>query len=415
MTKPRRLRGDGTIYKRPNGTYAGQVDLGHDIEDRRRRRTVYGRTQEDVQKKMRALLRQLEEHGDLPTADMTLEKWLTYWLDTIAAKRLKPNTFRSYRTSVNEHIIPSIGKRRLSRLSPAHIRQMHDDLIRRGKSSTTALNAHRVLSVALNDAVRDGTVPRNIAALVTAPSKAANKRQALTVEEAVKVLQAGAEDRLGTRWLAAFLLGLRQGERLGLRWSYLDLEAGVADLSWALQRVPYAHDCGEYDAKLKVWPCKRTARSCPHRRLAIPAGMEYEPLKGNLVLMRPKTKGSRRVVALIEPLRLALLRRQEAAKGEPNPHDLVWCDEDGSPIDPRDDWQDWRDLFAKAKVRPVTLHEARHTTATLLLEAGVDPKVIGEVLGHSDIVVTQGYQHVSLALQRQALNALGSRLELTGD
>lgn len=420
MIKRRRQRGEGAVYPHTRDgkgnpvRWAGQVELGCSSSGQRRRRTIYGRTQAEVVKKIATLRRQLVERGDLPTADMTVAKWLEHWLREIATDRLKPNTLRSYKTAVNKHIVPSLGRQRLGTLSAQHVRQMHRDLKDRGLSSTTALNAHRILSVALNDAMREGAVPRNVAAIVRAPSKAVSTRTGLTGEEAIAALKVAAGLPLGSRWLAAFLLGVRQGERLGLRWSHLDLEAGVADLSWALQRVTYSHGCVPRGATVTCG--KKRGASCPQRRLDIPDGMEHDVLAGNLVLMRPKTEGSIRVVALIEPLRLALLRRQEEVErqrpGYAVDHDLVWCTDTGGPIDPRDDWSDWRALLTAAKVPLVTLHEARHTTATLLLELGVDPKVVQQLLGHSSVAVSQGYQHVSLALQREALGDLGRRLEL---
>jgi integrase len=414
--KPRRKHGEGSVYRRPNGTYAGVVELGLDTEGNRRRRTVYGKTERIVLSKMFELRRQLAEHGDIPTADMTVGKWLTYWLAEIAAKRVKPSTLASYRTAVNTYLIPTIGNKPLSKLSPANVREMHRYITtktgRRGEalSSTTALNAHRILSAALNDAVREGRVGRNVAALVRAPSKALSGRTGLTAEQAMAVLTvAGQDDRLGSRWLAAFLLGLRQGERLGLRWSYLDLDTGMGDISWSLQRVPWAHGCGG--------SCRQPARACPAKVLPVPDGMEYEQLFGNLVLMRPKTQRSRRVVPLPEPLLLALQARHRQVQAEKPlydvDHDLVWCRTDGQPIHPHDDWLDWRALLDAAGVKRVTLHEARHTTATLLLEAGVDAEVVKQILGHSDILTSRSYQHVSVTLARQALAEVAGRLELT--
>jgi integrase len=316
---------------------------------------------------------------------------------------------------VRDYIKPAIGRQRLGNLSTQHVRQLRRSILDRGLSSTTARYAHRVLSIALNDAVREGRVPRNIVSLVPAPSKAVSKRAALTAEEAIQVLHVAADHRLGSRWLAALLLGVRQGERIGLRWSMLDLDAGIADISWSLQRVTYDHGCVRQGHE-PVCGKKRGA-SCPTRRLPIPDGMEHKVLDGNLVLLRPKSDESIRIVALIEPLRLALLRRREEVRHERASydvdHDLVWCRSDGRPLDPRDDWADWKALLIEAGVRHVTGHETRHTTATLLLELGIAPRVVQELLGHSDMVSTKGYQHVSLALQREALGALGQLLELT--
>lgn len=406
----RRGSGTGSITQRPNGTWMGQLDLGL-VDGKRKRVTIYGKTRRSIELQLKALGRQLDEHGDLPTSDTTLEKWLTYWLDHIAVRRLKPNTYRTYKTSIEQYIVPAIGKKKVSKLTAAHIREMHDYIIdTKRKSPTTAHNAHRVLSVALNDGVRDNRLPRNMAGIVTAPTKADSERASMSPKDAIKLLREAADDRLGTRWLTALLTGMRQGERLGMRWSFLDLETGSVDIAWALSRVPYKHGCDGCG--------KKRAASCPDRELGIPPHMAHLRLgAGNLVLMRPKTKGSTRTVALIEPLRQGLIRRHDAYLAEranyTTDHDLVFCEPDGSPLDPKRDYQDWCDLLERVGLDHVTGHEARHTTATLLLEVGTPIRVVEEILGHTQAATTQLYQHVSLALQREALNAVGDRLELT--
>jgi integrase len=414
-----RPRGHGSVHQRADGSWCGQIDLGT-IDGVRRRRTIYGKTKRAVEKELATLRRQLDEAGDLSTADWTVEKWLTHWLTNIAVKEVRPNTLRSYKTAVNKWLIPSpIGKRKLGpgkgTLRAEDVRRMHayitDDL---ELSGTTAHNAHRVLSVALNAAMHDEKAIRNVASIVKAPPKDASSRDGLTVAEVVKVLRAAVgNERLAARWLAAFLLGWRQGEVLGLQWDRVDLDAGLLDLSWALQRVTYDHGC----VKPGQDPtCGRKPRSCPARKVSVPRGMEWRSLHGNLILMRPKT-GKARMVACPEPLRLALELRNQAVEAERSNYatdlGLVWCQADGSPIDPRKDWQAWTDLLETSIGRHVTLHEARHTAATLMLELKVDPKVIMEILGHSQMITTQGYQHVSVALQRPALDALAERLAIT--
>ena len=400
----RRVAGEGSVHQRPNGTWCAQVDLGIGVDGKRRRKTVYGKTQPQVLRKLDEARQQLRERGDLATTETPLGKWLDYWLLEIAARRLKPHTLATYRSAVTHQIKPSIGKIRLGRLSATHLRKMHADVMV-DHSPTTAHHAHRVLSAALKDAVIEGRVYRNIASDVPAPSKAESERTGLSATAAMKVLSEAEGDG---RWLLALFYGMRQGERLGLRWSHVDFDTNLLDLSWSLARITWAHGCvpdGEEPA------CGRTKRSCPDKRLPIPKGMKHVPLERNYVLLTPKTKGSIRVVPMLAPIR-AMLERQRDLTGA-SKHDLVFCDDDGAPIDPRDDWQAWTDLLKIAKVPHVTLHEARNTAATLLLEAGVDAKVIGAILGHSQIVTTRGYQRVSVELAKQALEGLATRLELT--
>lgn len=410
MSKPKKRRrpGEGSVYQRKNGTWAATLDLGLDENGDRRRRHVYRKTEDEAVKALGKLRRQLEDHGDLPTADMRVDKWLNYWLDNIAAQRIKPGTMVSYRGAVKNYLIPSLGKRPLSRLAPQHVREMHAYVKAQGCNSTTARNAHRILAAALNDAVRDGRVARNIVALVPAPLKAASKRGALTFPEAKAMLSKATEDeRTASRWLAAFLLGARQGECLGLRWPYVDLDRGEIDLAWSLQRVGWAHGCG--------MTCDRSARACPEKMLPIPDGYEYEQLDRTLCLLRPKTKGSQRVVGIPDMLLAALHLRRKQSLTEPNPHNLVWTRPDGRPIDPKDDWTAWADLRSvlPEHKRRVTLHEARHSVVTWLAEAGVAENVIMGITGHSDVLVNRSYQHVSPEIGRQALNLLGVQLAIT--
>lgn len=404
--RKRRRPGEGGVNRRPNGTFAAVIELAPDTDGKRRRKFAYAKTEREALAALGKMRRQLEETGDLPTADMPLGKWMTYWLENIAFKRVKPGTFVSYRSAVVHYINPSIGKRPLSRLSLAHVRQMHDYTRSLGCNSTTARKAHRVLAAALNDAVREGRVGRNIASLVPAPAKAVSTRGPLSYAEAVDMLKIAARsEETAARWLAAFLLGARQGELLGLRWDHVDLDAGLIDLAWSLQVINYAHGCGG--------GCGKTAKGCPQRWLPIPDGFEFERLEENrnLCLLRPKTRTSRRVVPLADALWAALrLHRENAA---PNPHGLVWAREDGRPISPKEDWTAWTDLLKAAGIkRKVTLHEARHSTATWLAEEAVAENVIVNLLGHSDVIVNRSYQHLSPATGREALNLLGAKLAL---
>lgn len=408
-SNPRRQRGEGAVYLRGDGIWTAQLDLGW-RDGKRRRKTIYGKTQAAVIRKLNAAKRDLADHGDIPTAGMTVQRWMTKWLDEVVPghKHMKPSTLKDYRNKVSRYIVPSIGRTRLDKLTPAHVRTVHRHVTDQGLSTTTARQAHRVLSVALTDAMREGIVTRNVASLVTAPSKAPPGRNALSLPEAVALMRQVSTDRYGARWLAALLLGARQGELLGLEWDRCDLTAGTVDLSWQLQRVPYKHACAP--------PCgRRTADRCPARVLATLPGLEYRQLDGNICLQRPKTIGSVRLVPLPDPLVVALRTRREQyleeRHGYATDHGLVWPRLNGRPTDGHSDWEGWRSHLAAVGIPPMVQHSARHTTATLLLALGVPQEVIMSILGHSDAVTTRGYQHIDLSMQRAALAQLAGQLE----
>lgn len=102
--------------------------------------------------------------------------------------------------------------------------------------------------------------------------------------------------------------------------------------------------------------------------------------------------------------------KQRLAAADWHDHGLVFCQPDGRPIDPRDDFAEWKALLAEAGVRDGRLHDGRHTSATLLLEQGVDVRVVMEILGHSDLRVTQRYIHVASPLAQEAARRMGKAL-----
>jgi len=144
---------------------------------------------------------------------------MTTYLDMIAVRTLAPRSYDDYWSKTRNWIIPHLGKHRLDRLQPEHVDKMHTAMIAAGKSSTDALKVFRVLSRALEIAVRREKVGRNVCKLVDPPSLIETEIVPLTQQEARRILASAAERRNGARWSVGLALGLRQGEALGLRWN----------------------------------------------------------------------------------------------------------------------------------------------------------------------------------------------------
>ncbi|AER26336.1 tyrosine integrase [Mycobacterium phage Fionnbharth] len=406
MATKRRAPGEGGLFKRADGMWVGRVDVPT-ADGRRRRRVVYSRDKAVAAEKLRKLRNDVAEGRVSSSPTMTLGAWLDQWLD-IHGPHVRPTTRRHHEQSIRLYIKPHIGDRRLDKLTLDDVEKMLRAVAAR--STKSAQKAHQTLSQALKEAERRGLVYRNVAAIVRKPRHTPRQREALTVDQARHIistaidLEPAAGPHLATRWAAAFLTGARQAELLGLTWDRVDLDAGTIDLAWQLQQLQHVHGCGEPDDDGE-WPCGRVRPGwCPSRRWELPAGFEHKVVHRSLAFTRPKTRAGTRIVPLAEPLRLMLV--EHAKRSGPNPHNLVWHYPDGRPIGPRDDLHAWRVLLAAAGVDPVPLHSARHTTATLLLAAGVDAHVVSAILGHSDVIVTRGYQHVDLTLARQAAGQL---------
>lgn len=404
----RRDRGSGSVYQRASdGRWVAALVLPPDPRTgKMRRKVLTGKTEMAVKKKLAAARRDLDKSGDLPTSSPTLQVWLTRWLDKIAAPRLKPRTLETYRGYVERHIAPSIGRHKLDRLTPQHVQQMHEAILGQGLSSTTALQAHRILAKALTDAEREGRVTRNVATLVDAPRRAVATRGALTAAQAGKLLMSVASDELqAVRWGVALLAGLRQGEALGLTEQAIDLDTGVITVSWQLQRLQWQHGCGTQGAE--GWPCKlRRAGSCPQRHIPIPAGQEARQVEGGLWLTRPKSRAGWREVPMA-PVLHEVMKRYLAGRS-PGMEGLVLTRDGGRPMDPSHDSRAWHAALQGAGLPPVPLHSARHTTATLLYELGVAEQTRIKILGHSSATVTAGYTHVAGAEMVDAMGRLGA-------
>lgn len=407
----RRQRGEGSISQRAeDGLWVGRIDVGV-VNGKRRRRTVYGRTQREVVTKLRAVRKDIEA-GNTTTAGTTVQKWLTYWLTDVcpAKPRMRPKTLRTYRSYVENYLTPALGRKRLDQLTPADVRNLHRYVTDQGRSSTTAHHAHRILHTALNDAMRDGRLVRNVASLVPAPPKAATPKNALTLDQFAALMRHLDGDRLQSRWAFALFTAARQGECLGLTWDHVDLTNGVADLSWQLQRIPYRHGCGI--RRKAGWPCGGRPDRCPQRELDVQPGFGYEHLNGNLCLQPPKTKGSTRLIPLPAPLLVAMEERRALYESErrsyTQDHGLVWARLDGRPIDGRIDWVEWSALLAALDIPHMSLHTARHTASTILLALGVEESVRMAILGHSEAATTRLYSHVDLSVQRKAMDTYGA-------
>ena len=366
----RRPQGEGSVYRLPDGRWRGVVDLGwHD--GKRRRKYITRGTQAEVVRELRRLTAAAEA-GRLPIARApTLGQWLERYLNEVAASSVRPSTLRRYRQELRLYIAPALGKVPLDKLKPSQVSDFYrSQLLHLSPGSVRRL--HALLRRSLGVAVRWQLIPWNPVTAVDPPSLTSLEVHPFDVKEAQLFLAAASGDRSQARWLIAISLGLRQGEVLGLAWRDVDLD----------QRV-----------------------------LAVRQTLQYRPGEG-FHLVPPKTARSRRIVPLPDAVVEALkLRREQQetdrlAAGAEFWEDwgLVFTTRFGTPLSPRNDYRDFQRLVGSAGLRHVRLHDLRHTAASLMLAQGVNPRVVMEILGHSQISVTMNtYSHVTSASSREAV------------
>lgn len=405
-----RGKGEGSVYRdKTTGLYTASIELPA-IDGKRRRKKIRRKTRRAVLDELARLQKDLKDRGDLPSADQTVEQWFRHWLP-MAKRDVRPNTFDNYAVVTRKYIVPVIGKVKLEKVSPAHVRRVSDWMLDQGLSSTYAQNAHRVMSTAFEAAVRENRLSRNPAKQTKAPRRDVVRLEVLTVPEARVVIghasrrtpEGAFEDPLGARWITALLTGARRGEILGLQ---VDRVTDILDLSWQLQRITWSHGC--------AGTCgRKRGTDCPQRRIEIPTDYEVQHLTGGLYLTRPKSSAGYRVIPLVEPLRSILAWHM--MHQPPNRYGLVFAI-DGEPIDPSRNSADWKQILDDLGIeKNVRLHDVRHTTADLLYEAGVPEDLIVEILGHSTRHMSRAYKSrgnsVRLVQAMEALSDLVMQVE----
>lgn len=376
----KRGNGEGSIYYRNSDKkWVGSVTLG-----KGKRKVIYGKTRKEVQEKLKIVLHD-QQQGTLVTAQpQTVAHFLTDWLENTHRRRLRPRTYERYREALYLHIIPSLGHIQLQKLTAQQVQAFYTRKADEGLAPATIIYYHSVLHNALDTAVKWGLVVRNVCDLVAPPRKDRFEIQPLTMEQMQHLLAT----LRGHKWEALFTLamatGMRRGELLGLKWQDINFEAGRLQVRRVLSRVP-----------------------------------THMPAREHVyVEAEPKTQKSRRSV-MIAPFALEALKRHRVSQLEAKvkagecwqEHDYVFCTLQGRHLGPNHVVVEFKKLLTRAGLPNIRFHDLRHSAATLLLSLGIHPKVVQELLGHTQISITMDvYSHVLPGMQQDAMRQLDAAL-----
>ncbi|MDW4907486.1 tyrosine-type recombinase/integrase [Streptomyces sp. ADMS] len=349
-TPKKNANNEGTIYQRKDGRWEGSAYV-LTTDGTYKRRSVYGKTWDEAHEKLTKLKADSLSGLPIATSKMTLSEYLAYWLANIAKGKVRRTTYVNYESLVRNYVTSEFGKKKLTRLTARDIRAFLTktaatcQCCAQGKDKNRPEHKQRccalgkcckklpsdrtvrfllvILRAAIQHAVREDELPRNVARNVELSMGTKREIEPLTAKEGRQLLMAARDNRLWAAYELAVRIGLRRGELLGLRWSDLDLYEGVLTVRQALQRVG-----------------------------------------GELLIVAPKTQRSARRVALPAEC-VTALRAQRAqqiadkkAAGDSwkgTGHDLVFTTKNGTPIEPRNMNRSFEALSVRAGVRKVRL------------------------------------------------------------
>ncbi|MCU1393491.1 MAG: hypothetical protein JWM34_1919 [Ilumatobacteraceae bacterium] len=370
----------GHVAKKGNRYYA-VVYEGFDPSTGQERHRWYagGSTRKEADKVLGELVKRIHD-GDyrsperITFGDYLLERWLP-----TKQAQLRPSTYSSYKNNIITHVVPRIGSIPLQKLQPEDLDLFYATLLREGRRNgvggglapKTVRIIHGILRKALADAMRKGSVTRNVADLADPPKVKLAGARHMTVwsAEELRDFLASIEDN---EWYVPIFLtantGMRRGEVLGLTWRNIDLDTARLVVSQQILSVEYTASVADV-----------------------------------------KTSNSRRTIDL-DPRTVNVLRawrrhqlEKKMSTGRRADDEFVFTHPDGGPIHPDFYSQSWQRLMRDSELRTIRLHDLRHTHATILLKAGVPVKVVSERLGHSSPAFTMTvYQHVLPGMQADA-------------
>lgn len=362
----------GYIRKRGK-SYSYTVDVGRDPDTGKRLQKTKGgfKTKKEAQEALNSLVYEVNKGSYIINKDSTFEEYAWEWFRN-KKHRLRPTTAEQYETKIRKWLIPMIGNVKLQELTPMHGTRMVHQLLEHMKPSTASKNFF-IANYILNDAVKFELISKNPFRHIPRPKEDDNEINTWSFEDIKKITNIRTEeDKFYVNVIKmAVFTGMRKGEILGLRRQDVNFE------------------------EMKIYV-----------RQSVSETKETSVKIGAL-----KTKTSKRQLAIDKNIAFIIkdqIKRNNEFKlffGQAyQDNDLIFCKEDGSPFRPSSINRPFSRIIKKTGVPVIRFHDLRHTHATLMLELGINPKMVADRLGHSTVKITlDTYTHVTSDVQAKAM------------
>ena len=345
--KTRASNGMGSIRQRKDKTWEARYSTPEG-----RQKSLYGKTEGEVTKKLKAVLHEIDTGAWMEPSKMTVGEWLEVWLRDYQG-HTSGSTLLTYQGVVKTRLNPALGKVKMAKLSPIHVRRMVVDMKKAGRTPATIHHAVGIFSGAMRAAIEAGIIKSNPTDGIKLPKKARPSFNVIDREQIPAFVEAVEHTQYPNELLFMLYTGIRAGEVRGLRWGDIDFDAGTAHIQRQLQ----------------------------------PSGLGFTP---------PKDGEEREIhltaeaVDVLKRQRKRQLEQRVAAYEwhEDGAKDLVFRKPDGTPHSTGTIYRAVRKVGEEIGIPTLHPHELRHSYAVAALRSGVDVKTVQHNLGHAHASVT---------------------------
>ena len=378
----RRVKGEGTIRKKGNG-YEGRITV--EVNGVRKQVSVYDKSQRVVVEKMQELRKKRDDNYYIENKNITLEEWLKEWMRVYKKPYISPRTYQGY-VEKSKTILEHLGNMQLQKIELYHLQKFISDLQNEGKSPKSLRHYYSILKMCFDDAIMCRHISLNPTRNLKLPSMRRKELNIMTKEEQLVFEGFMKKYRMGTAYIVLVNTGLRAGELSGLTWKDVDFENKALYVRRGMQKITTYDD-------------------------------DFNKVKRERKVTDVKTENSYRVVPMLDKVVRILQEYKKKVQSEQEElaelgegfkdDDFIFKTKYNHPITSEYLRKTCQGICKSNNFRKVGIHELRHTFATRSIEAGIDLRVLQEILGHASYSTTADiYVHILGQVKLSQMNRL---------